>query len=120
MALDESEQSRTQQGAARTRKLLHPRGDMSGLAHRGVVHTEVVPDGAHHDLSRVEPNADLYDDAMTAEDFVGMTSQAFVHAERRIAGPDSVILVSEWRSEQRHDPVAHDLVNRSFVPVHCI
>src|SRR5262245_39579258 len=90
---------------------------MGRLAYRAVVHTEVVPDGAHHDLSRVEPDAYLDDDAMTAEDFVGVTSHAFLHAQRRITSAHSVVLVGHRRAEEGHDPVAHHLVHRALVAV---
>src|SRR5262245_7447447 len=99
MTLDESEHSCAQQGAARTRKLLHPRGDMGGLAHRRVVHAQIVRDRAHHHFARVEPDADLYDDAMTTEDFVRVTSHRLLHAQRRVASPDSMILMGHGRPE---------------------
>ena len=39
--------------------LLHPRGQVHGRPHRGVGHGQVVLDGAHHHLARVQPHADL-------------------------------------------------------------
>ena len=40
-----------------------------------------------------------------------------LHAERRVAGPHGMILVGHRRAEERHDPVAHDLVDRALVAV---
>ncbi len=42
---------------------------------------------------------------------------ALLHPERRVAGPDGVIFVRERRAEERHDPVAHDLVDGALVAV---
>ena len=44
---------------ARGGDLLHPRGEMRGLADRGVVHAQVVADRAHDDLAGVQADADL-------------------------------------------------------------
>jgi len=40
-----------------------------------------------------------------------------LHPECRIAGTHGVVLVSEWRAEERHDAVAHHLVDRALVAV---
>ena len=37
--------------------------------------------------------------------------------QRRVAGPHRVVLVGERRAEERHDPVAHDLVHGALVAV---
>ena len=42
---------------------------------------------------------------------------ALLHRERRVAGPHGVVLVGQGRAEQRHDPVAQDLVDDTVVPV---
>src|SRR5262245_57405312 len=39
---------------ARGRELLHPRGEVGGLAHRSVVHAEIAADRAHDHLAGVE------------------------------------------------------------------
>ena len=40
-----------------------------------------------------------------------------LHPERRVARPHRVVLVGEGRAEERHDPVAHDLVHGALVAV---
>ena len=40
-----------------------------------------------------------------------------LHIEGGVARPHRMVLVSQRRPEQRHDPVAHDLVHRTLVPV---
>ena len=44
-----------------------------------------------------------------------MTLDPILHSQRRVAGPDGVVLVGEGRAEQGHDAVAHDLVHRALV-----
>ncbi len=38
-----------------------------------------------------------------------------LHPERRVAGAHRVVLVGERRAEERHDPVAHHLVDGALV-----
>ena len=45
------------------------------------------------------------------------TARQSAASERGIARADRVVLVSDRRAEQGHDPVAHDLVDRAFVVV---
>ncbi len=47
-----------------------------------------------------------------------MPPHRLLHSQRRIAGAHGVILMGKRRAEQRHDPVAHHLVHRTFVVVH--
>ena len=51
------------------RQLLHARREMRGLADGVVVHGQVVADGPHHDLTRVQTGAHLY---LNAEVDVGL------------------------------------------------
>ena len=102
---------------ARGRELLHPRRQVNGLADGGVVHVEVVRDGAHDHLARVEADADVQRDAVSGPDLLGVAADRVLHPERGIARAHRVVLVGEGRAEQRHDPVAHDLVHRALVVV---
>jgi hypothetical protein len=51
VALGEPQRVRRDHDCPRQGCLLHPRGQMSGLANRRVVHAEVASDGASHDLA---------------------------------------------------------------------
>ena len=42
----------------------------------------------------------------------------FLHPQGRVARPYGMVLVGERRAEQRHDAVAHDLIDRALVAVH--
>ena len=97
--------------------LLHAGGEVRGLADRGVVHAQVAADRAHHDLAGVEADADLDRDALGAAHLLGVAPDRLLHAERGVAGAHGVILVGERRAEERHDAVAHDLVDRALVAV---
>ena len=90
---------------------------MGGLADRGVVHAQVAADRAHHHLAGVQPDADLDRHALGAPHLLGVLLDGLLHAQRGVAGADGVVLVGERRAEQRHDAVAHDLVDRALVAV---
>ena len=48
---------------------------------------------------------------------LGVLLDRVLHPERRVAGAHGVVLVGERRAEERHDPVAHDLVDGALVAV---
>ena len=48
---------------------------------------------------------------------LGVLLDRVLHPERRVARPHGVVLVGERRAEERHDPVAHDLVDGALVAV---
>jgi hypothetical protein len=99
-------------------ELLHPRGQVRRLADGGVIHVEVATNGAHDDLARVEPDADLDDRPMRASHRFRIRLHALLHPERGVARAHRVIFMGERRAEQRHDAVAHDLVHRALVAVY--
>ena len=90
---------------------------MRGLADGGVVHVQIAADRADHDLTGVEPDANLSRDPVGAAGLFGPAANRSLHVEGCIAGPDRMILVPEWCAEERHDAVAHDLVDRPLVAV---
>jgi hypothetical protein len=116
-AFDEIECRRRDEHRAWLRQLFHPRREMGRLTDRRVVHAEVVADRADHDLAGVEPDADLHRHAMRASLLVGVSIDRLLHPQRGVARADGVVFVRNRRAEQRHDPVAHDLVHRALVAV---
>src|SRR5262245_34588450 len=97
------------------RHLLHSSCKMRRLADGGVVHVQVTADGAHDHLAGIEPYANLHGCAAPALDLVHINVDPPLHPDRRIAGADGVVLVSDRCPEQRHDAVAHDLVDSALV-----
>ena len=57
-------------------------------------------------------------DAVLPAHPLGVPLHRLLHPQRRIARPHRVVLVGEGRAEQRHDPVAHHLVDGALVPMH--
>ena len=56
---------------AGNRELFHPAREMRRLADGVVVHRQVVADGPHHHLARVEPDPDLHFDAVRPANLFG-------------------------------------------------
>ena len=98
-------------------ELLHPRGQVRRLADRRVVHVQIAADRAHDDFPGVEPYADLDHGRVSALDLVRILLHRLLHAEGGVARPHRMVLVGERGAEQRHDPVAHDLVDGALVVV---
>ena len=66
----------------------------------------------------LQPDPDLERHAVRApEHSSAYRLHRLLHAERGVAGPHGVVLVGQRRAEERHDPVAHDLVDRALVAV---
>jgi hypothetical protein len=97
------------------RYLFHARREMGRLPHRRVVHVQVAPDGPHDHFSRVQPDADVDGNAVRALHLLGVAPDGLLHPERRIAGANRMVFMRERRPEQRHDPVAHHLVDGTLV-----
>ena len=58
VAFRQLQRGRAEENAAGLRELLHPGGEMGGLADRRVVHVQIAADGADDHLARVQPDAD--------------------------------------------------------------
>ena len=99
-------------------ELLHARRQVRGLAHRRVVHVQVVANGPHHHLAGVEPDADLQRQAVRAAHLLGVAAHGGLHGQGGVAGAHGVVFVGKRRPEQGHDAIAQHLVHRALVAVH--
>ena len=115
--LGEGQRLGSQQGGPGLGHLLHARGQVRALTHRRVVHVEIRPDRPNHHVTRVQTHADLDGHPETAKHALGVPLHRLLHPQRGVTGPHGVILVGQRRAEQRHDPVAHDLVDGALVAV---
>ena len=88
---------------------------MGRLADGRVVHVEVAADGADDHLAGVHPDPDVQGHARGPVHLLGVALDRLLHPQRGVARPHRVILVGDRRAEQRHDPVAHDLVDGALV-----
>ena len=103
---------------ARGRRLQEPGGHVGGVPDRGVVHAEVAADAADHHQARVEALAHLELDAALLLELGAIAGHGRADTEGRVHRSLRVILVGDGRAEQRHDPVAEELVHGALVPVH--
>ena len=89
---------------------------MRRLADGGVVHAEVAADGRTTTSPELTPDADLHLCHPCVRQSPPRSGRIrLLHPERRIARPHGVVLVGDRRPEERHDPVAHDLVHGALV-----
>src|SRR5215467_3800083 len=98
-------------------ELLHASRQMSGLAHRRVVHAEVRADGTNHHVTGVEADTDSHGDAVAPKRLARVSLHRLLHPQGSITSTDRVIFMRERGTEQRHDPVTHHLVHRPLVVV---
>jgi len=104
-----------QEDRARQRHLLHSRSEMRRLAHGRVVHVKVATDGTDDDLAGVQADSNVDRDTLAPSSTLGVSLHCLLHPKRRIASPHRMIFVGDRCAEQRHDPVAHDLVHRALI-----
>ena len=55
---------------------------------------------------------------MPAAYLLAVAADRLLHGQRRIAGPDGMVFMRDWRPKQGHNAIAHDLVHCAFVAVH--
>ena len=67
---------------------------------------------------RVESNADLHLHTMRATHLLAVAAQRLLHRQGGIAGAHGVVLMGERGAKERHDAIAHDLVDGAFIAMH--
>ena len=105
--------------AAGIGELLHSGGQVRRLSDGRVLHIEIVADGAHHHLARMETDTDVHREALLPTNFLAVASHGFLHQESREAGANRMIFVGNRRTEKGHDAVSHDAGDRPLILVHC-
>jgi hypothetical protein len=75
----------------RLRQLFHARSQMRGQPYRGVVHVQIIPNRPDHDFSGVQSHSDV-DTAIRSPRDRGVSPDGFLHRQRRVTGPDSMLL----------------------------
>jgi hypothetical protein len=111
---------RRQENGTWARQLLHSRCEVRGLSDGGVVRAQVVADGAHDHLARIESNSDLSIHAMRSAHVIGVAIDRILHLQGRITSAHRVVLMGERRTKESHDAVAHHLVDGALVAMNCV
>ena len=93
--LGQPQRLRREANAPRRRELLHPGRQMRGLANGRVVHVQVVADGTHDHLARVETDTDLHLHAVRAAHLGTVAADRVLHGQGGIAGPRRVIFMGQ-------------------------
>jgi hypothetical protein len=81
---------------------------------------KVRADGPNDDFTGVQPNSNLNTYTACSPYALGVPPKRLLHPQSGIASEDAVILVSNRRSEQGHDAVAHYLVHCAFVTMYSL
>jgi len=79
---------------------------------------QVVANGAHHHLARVEAHADLHLHAVPAAQLRTVAPQGVLHGERSVTGTHGVVLMGHGGPKQGHDAIAEHLIHRAFEAVY--
>jgi hypothetical protein len=116
-SLCEPQRLRHQQDGPGNSQLLRSGGKMRGQPDHGVVRVQIATNRPNDDLTGVQSDTDLNRNAIGPQDSVYILADRLLHPKRRVARPHRVVLVGDRRPEQRHDPVAHDLVHGALVAV---
>ena len=106
--------------AVRSGDLLHARSQTDGRTLGGVVHAQVVPDLAHHDLARVEPDAHAKIDPALQAQLVRVAAQLLGEVQRRVTRTLRVVFMGDGRPEEGHDPIARELVDCALEAMHTL
>src|SRR5262245_10612534 len=88
---------------------------MNVISNSRVAHARVVADRVDQGFAGIQSHPDLNWYAMCALNFMRIALHCLLHPQRSVAGSYGVILVSERRSEKRHDPVASHTADSALV-----
>ena len=105
VALDESMRRLGHQDRSRLRLGLHARGDMGGIADRGVVHAQIIADAADHDRTGVDPDTQSELRAVLALELRAIAADGLLNGQRRLHGPQWDDPRARWA--RRRGPSGH-------------
>ena len=89
---------------------------MRGLAHRRVVHVQVVADG-RTTSPELRPTR-IRSQTVRAAYFVGIWLHRRLHGQGGITGPQGMVFVGDRGAKQGHDAVAQHLVDGALEAMH--
>ena len=92
-----------------------PRGDVGGVAHRGVVHAEIPSDRAHHHGARVDAHPHAEVDLVHTFDVGGERDEVLLDRQRRPERARRVVFMGDGGAEERHHAIAEELVDGALV-----
>ena len=98
----------------------HALGQSDGVTLRGIIHAQVVSDLADHHFTRVEPDPHAEGDAVLDPHLVRVLAYRVANMQRGVTSALGVILVRDRRTEECHDSVTGELIDRAFEAVHAL
>jgi hypothetical protein len=118
-ALHQPQGSGRQARAAGGGQLFHTRRQMRRLPHGGIVHVQVITNGAYHHFARVEPHAHAQLQTAGATHLLGIGAHRGLHGQGGVAGAQGVVFVANGGAKQGHDAVAEHLIDGALEAVRC-
>ncbi len=97
--------------------LLHPRGDVHGVAHRGVLQAQIRAHLADHDLARVDADSDVQIQAALGCHLRSVGRDRLHDVQPRGDRALRIVLVRDGGAEEREDRIPHQTRERALVPV---
>ena len=94
---------------------LHARRQIGGVSDGRVVHAQVVADPADHHRPRVEAHSQAELQSLLAPQLFAESTDGLPDGQSGLHGPQRVFLDGYRRPEERHQPIAQELVDRSLV-----
>ena len=94
----------------------HALGQADGVTEGGGIEAQVLTDPGDHHLAGVESETGVQVDTVRGAQFLGIGGDCVDEVPGGVTGPPRVILLGDRRPEERHDPVAGELVHRAAEP----
>jgi hypothetical protein len=96
---------------------LHPLRQTHRVTDRRVVERQIVSDRPHHHLARVQPHPHREAETPLTTQLGGIRGELVTEMQRGVARAPRVVLVGDRGAEERHDPIARELIHRAIEAV---
>ena len=94
---------------------LQARRQVRRVADGGVVHAQVVADAPHDHRSGIDAEPQPEIDTQLPPDLPAIAADGLVDGEGGVDGAERVVLQRDGGAEERHQPIAEELVHRALV-----
>ena len=97
---------------------MQPCRQIGGVAHRRIVHAQVVANRAHHHEPGIQPDTHLQAQIALGLELAAEVLDGALHAKSRVHGPPRAVFMGNGSAKQGHDAIAGILVDGALEAVH--